>query len=215
MLSNRKSLICDHAKIISPQLLPEIQLYLAADDLPIWRMGEDELKEIGMTTPFWAFAWAGGQALARYLLDNQDLVRDKRVLDFGSGSGMVAIAALMAGAKSVLATDIDLMACAAMELNAEINNVKFDISNEDVIGQTKGWDLVLVGDVCYDKRIADLVIPWVKEIAATGTPVLVGDPGRFYLPKLGLQQIAKYSASTTSLMEDSDLRNAQVWTVAD
>lgn len=205
--------VLENTRLDSPRLLPEIRLHLAMEDLPIWRMGEDELYEMGWTTPFWAFAWAGGQALSRYLLENPDAVRGKRVLDFGSGSGMVAIAAVKAGAWDVTAADIDPLAAEVMRMNAEANDVYFDITTEDLVGQESQWDVVLVGDVCYDKEIADTVIPWIHEMAKNGTDILVGDPGRFYLPKLGLRQIAKYHAPTTSIMEDSDLRNAQVWVV--
>ena len=208
-----QSLVLENTRLDTPRLLPEIQLHLAMEDLPIWRMGEDELHEMGWTTPFWAFAWAGGQALSRYLLDNPSAVAGKRVLDFGAGSGMVAIAAAKAGAFDVTAADIDPLACEVMRMNAEANDIWFDITQENVVGEESQWDIVLVGDVCYDKETADLVIPWIHELAKNGTDVLVGDPGRFYLPKLGLRQIAKYHAPTTSLMEDSDLRNALVWVV--
>lgn len=208
-----QQLIIENTALETPRLLPEIQLYLAAEDLPLWRMGEEELGELGLGTPFWAFAWAGGQALSRHILDNPSIVAGKRVLDFGSGSGMVAMAAIMAGAFEVTATDIDPVAAIAMRMNGEANDCYFDISTEDVIGEYGEWDVILVGDVCYDADIARAVIPWIKGLAKDGREVLIGDPGRFYLPKLGLKRIAKYGAETTSLMEDTDLRNAQVWEV--
>ncbi len=208
-----QQLILENTSLESPRLVPEIQLFLAAEDLPLWRMGESELAELGLGTPFWAFAWAGGQALSRHILDNPSIVAGKRILDFGSGSGMVAMAAIMSGAFEVTATDIDPVAAIAMRMNAETNNCYFDISTEDVIGDMGDWDVILVGDVCYDAEIARNVIPWIKSLAKEGRDVLIGDPGRFYLPKLGLRSVAKYGAETTSLMEDTDLRNAQVWTV--
>ena len=213
MASDPKALIRAHATLESPRFLPDMKLYLATEDLPIWRMGEDELAEIGIGTPFWAFAWAGGQALSRYLLENPDVVAGKRVLDFGAGSGMVAIAAARAGAAHVLASDIDPVAEAAMQLNRSENDVEFDITTEDLVGSSGDWDILLVGDVCYDKEIADMVMPWIRAQADSGKTVLIGDPGRFYLPRMGLKRIAAYHAPTTSIMEDSDLRNAQVWTV--
>ncbi|WP_328597170.1 class I SAM-dependent methyltransferase [Curvivirga aplysinae] len=208
-----RQLIRENTNLESPRLLPEILLHLAVEDLPLWRMGEMELQEIGLGTPFWAFAWAGGQALSRHILDNPSLVAGKRVLDFGSGSGMVAMAATMAGAFEVTATDIDPVAAIAMQMNAEENNCYFDISTDDVVGDYGDWDVILVGDVCYDADIARAVIPWIKSLAQDGRDVLIGDPGRFYLPKLGLKKIAKYASETTSLMEDTDLRNAQVWSI--
>lgn len=209
-----KQLILDNTRLDAPRLLPEVMLYMAVDDLPLWRMGEEELKEHGLGTPFWAFAWAGGQALSRFILENPETVRGKRVLDFGAGSGMVGIAAMKAGAKEVVATDIDPVAELVMGMNAAANEVELTISTEDVVGRDgSDWDILLVGDVCYDKETADAVLPWIRQLAANGKDVLIGDPGRFYLPKMGLRRIAKYHAPTTSLMEDSDLRNAQVWTI--
>lgn len=201
-----------NTRIEAPRLVPEIALHLAADDLPLFRMGEDELDAMGMGTPYWAFAWAGGQALARFVLDTPEVVRGKRVLDFGSGSGLVGIAAAKAGAFDVIANDIDPLAAEAIQLNADLNEVYLDISTEDLVGSTgHGVEVVLVGDVFYDMEIANRLLPWLKKLAASGAVVLVGDPGRFYLPKLGLERIAHYHAPTTSLMEDSDLRNAGVW----
>lgn len=208
-------LIQDNTRVISPRLLPEMKLHLAEDDVPLYRMGQDELDAMGIGTPFWAFAWAGGQALGRYLLDNPHVVRGRKVLDFGAGSGMVSIAAALAGAFDVIGNDIDPVAGEAMRLNADLNDVHLDILTEDVIGRTDpDFEIVLVGDVFYDKQIADLVLPWLRELQALGRTVLIGDPGRFYLPSLGLERIARYASETTGLMEDTDLRNAGVWTLA-
>ena len=198
------ALITENTRIVSPRLLPEMELHLAQDDLPFYRLGEDELNAMGLGTPYWAFAWAGGQALGRYILDNPAVVRGRKVLDFGAGSGMVGIAAAQAGAFDVIANDIDPVAAEAMYLNANLNDVHLDIRTED-----------LVGDVFYDKEIADVVLPWLKNLAAEGRTVLVGDPGRFYLPQMGLEWIARYHSETTGLMEDTDLRNAGVWRLLD
>ncbi|MDD9924304.1 MAG: 50S ribosomal protein L11 methyltransferase, partial [Rhodospirillaceae bacterium] len=162
-------------------------------------------------TPYWAFAWAGGQALARYVLDNPDVVAGKRVLDFGAGSGLVAIAAAKAGAAEIIAADIDPVAAEAMSLNGALNGVDFSITTEDLIDTDGGWDPMLIGDVCYDKEIADRLLPWLRGLAAVGRTVLIGDPGRFILRDMGLETIAAYHAETTGIMEDSDLRNARVW----
>ena len=210
-----EELIRDNTQIISPRLLPEMTLHLAQDDVPLYRMGEDELDALGIGTPYWAFAWAGGQALARYLLDTPEAVRGRKILDFGAGSGMVAIAAAKAGAFDAMAADIDPVAAVAMEMNAALNDVHLDILIEDVVGRTDpDFEVVLVGDVFYDKSIAEAVLPWLKDLKATGRTVLIGDPGRFYLPALGLERIARYASETTGLMEDTDLRNAGVWTLS-
>lgn len=210
------SLVVDNTRAVSPRLLPEMKLYLAQDDVPLYRMGEDELDALGIGTPYWAFAWAGGQALGRYLLDNPSVVRGRKVLDFGAGSGMVAIAAALAGAFDVIAADIDPVAAEAMRLNAEMNDVHLDILTEDVIGSTDpNFEVVLIGDVFYDKGLADLVLPWLRELEALGRTVLIGDPGRFYLPSMGMERVARYASETTGLMEDTDLRNAGVWRLRD
>jgi predicted nicotinamide N-methyase len=205
-------LILENTQLEAPRLVPEVSLHLAAEDLPFFRMGEGELAERGLGVPYWAFAWAGGQALARYVLDNPEIVRGRRVLDFGAGSGLVGIAAAKAGAFDVVASEIDPLCALAVRLNAEANDVYLDVVMEDVIGETDGGhEVILVGDVCYDAEIAARLIPWLEALDDSGRTVLIGDPGRFYLPKLGLERIAHYHAPTTAIMEDSDLRNAGVW----
>ncbi|MDD9908017.1 MAG: 50S ribosomal protein L11 methyltransferase [Rhodospirillaceae bacterium] len=208
---NPRTLITENTAIVAPRLVPEISLHLADEDLPLYRAGEDELTALGIGTPYWAFAWAGGQALARYVLDNPDVVAGKRVLDFGAGSGLVAIAAAKAGAAEIIAADIDPVAAEAMSLNGALNGVDFSITTEDLIDTDGGWDPMLIGDVCYDKEIADRLLPWLRGLAAVGRTVLIGDPGRFILRDMGLETIAAYHAETTGIMEDSDLRNARVW----
>lgn len=206
------TLILENSRASTPRLVPEVSLYLAADDLPLYRMGEDELEAAGFGTPYWAFAWAGGQALSRYILDNPSAVRGRRVVDFGAGSGLVAIAAAKAGAFDVIATDIDPIAQEAMRLNADLNDVHIDIDGQDITDRhSKDWEVVLVGDVFYEADLARRLLPWLRGLHGTGTEVLIGDPGRFYLPRLGLERVASYHAPTTGLMEDTDLRNAGVW----
>jgi len=205
-------LILENTQVEAPRLVPEISLHLAAEDLPFFRMGEDELAQSGLGVPYWAFAWAGGQALARYVLDHPEIVRGKRVLDFGAGSGLVGIAAAKAGAFDVVASEIDPMCALACRLNAEANDVYIDVALEDMIGDmSPSHEVILVGDVCYDQEVADRLIPWLEALDTAGRTVLIGDPGRFYLPKLGLERIESYHAPTTAIMEDSDLRNAGVW----
>jgi len=208
------SLIMKNTDVIAPRLVPEIKLHLANEDLPLYRAGENELTALGIGIPYWAFAWSGGQALARYVLDNPEVVADKRVLDFGAGSGLVAIAVAKAGATEVTAADIDPLAVEAMNLNCALNDVEFDTTMDDLIGIDDGWDPLLVGDVCYDKTIADRLLPWLRSLASAGRTVLIGDPGRFILRDQGLKTIASYRAETTCIMEDSDLRNARVWQFA-
>ncbi|MEH6629992.1 MAG: 50S ribosomal protein L11 methyltransferase [Halopseudomonas aestusnigri] len=198
----------------TPLLGDRIQLHLAAEDLPLWRHGEDELEKLGLGVPFWAFAWAGGQALAQYISDNPSLVEGKKVLDFASGCGLQAIAAKQAGALEVLAADIDPFAIAATELNAELNQVHIQTTTANLVrGPNWGWDIILVGDVCYDGPMAQEITQWLKELSYQGTTVLMGDPGRTYLPKTGLKRIITYSVLTSSSLEDTDVRNAVVWEI--
>lgn len=209
------ALIERNTAVTTPRLVPEIKLHLATEALPLYKAGEKELAALGIGSPYWAFAWSGGQALARYILDNPEIVAGKRVLDFGAGSGLVAIAAAKAGAGSVTAADIDPVAAQAMLLNRERNKVDFTIETADPIGTRGDWDMLLVGDVCYDREIADRLLPWLSSETERGCEVLIGDPGRFILREIALTPIAAYHAETTTIMEDSDLRNARVWRFAD
>ncbi len=197
-----------------PPLIPEIRLHLATEIVPIWRATEEELAEMGVPPPYWAFAWAGGQALARYILDNPETVAGRNVLDFASGSGLAAIAAAMAGAETVTATDIDPSASAAIGLNAALNGVDVTISTGDMIGSRGPWDVVLAGDICYERPLADRVTAWLRSLAVEGVTVLLGDPGRTYLPKDGLDWVIRYAVKTTRELEDTDVRNAVVWRFA-
>jgi len=206
--------ICANTALHEPPLIPEIRLHLASEIVPIWQMTEEELEKSGLPPPFWAFAWAGGQALARYILDNSEIVRGARVLDFGSGSGLIAIAAMKAGAASVLAADIDAFAAAAIALNAETNNVAVVATTEDLVGvENRGWDVILVGDMCYEGPLAARIEAWLRKLAGDGTTVLIGDPGRTYLPKSGLAKLVSYAVKTTRELEDTDVRNTSVWRV--
>lgn len=152
-MSDPARFIRENTALHEPPLIPEIRLHLASEIVPIWQMTEEELEKSGLPPPFWAFAWAGGQALARYILDNPEIVRGRRVLDFGSGSGLIAIAAMKAGAALALAADIDVFAAAAIALNAETNDVVITATTEDLVGaENRGWDIILVGDMCYEAR---------------------------------------------------------------
>jgi len=210
-----RTLITENTAVIAPRMVPEVSLHLADEDLPLYRAGEDELAALGIGTPYWAFAWAGGQALARYLMDNPAVIAGKHALDFGSGSGLVAIAAAKAGAASVIASDIDPVAIEATLLNCAVNNVDFEVTTDDLIGTDSGWNPLLIGDVFYDKQIADRLLPWLHDLAVAGRTILIGDPGRFILRDQDMKMVASYHAETTGIMEDSELRNSRVWLLAD
>jgi predicted nicotinamide N-methyase len=190
---------------------PEISLHVADEATELWQKTEEELGEIGLPPPFWAFAWAGGQALARYILDHPETVRGRRVLDFASGSGLVAIAAMKAGAAEVTACDIDSFAIAAIGLNAEANGVSINPLQADIVGQDGGWDTVLAGDICYERDLADRVVNWLYSLSQKGATVLIGDPGRSYLPKERLENLAVYEVPVTRTLEDSDIKKSSVW----
>ena len=197
-----------------PPLVPEVKLHLASEIVPIWQMTEEELEKSGLPPPFWAFAWAGGQALSRYILDNPDIVIGKDVLDFGAGSGLIGVSAAKAGAKSVLSADIDNFAVEAIMLNAEANGVEIDATAEDLVGvENRGWQVILVGDMCYERPLAERIEVWLRRLASEGAVVLIGDPGRTYLPKTGLRKLVSYAVMTTRELEDTDVRNTSVWHV--
>ncbi|WP_201859591.1 class I SAM-dependent methyltransferase [Microvirga soli] len=190
---------------------PEIMLHVADEATELWQKTEEELGEIGLPPPFWAFAWAGGQALARYILDQPETVRGRRVLDFASGSGLVAIAAMKAGAAEVTACDIDPFAVAAIGVNAQANGVAVTPLAADIVGQDGGWDTVLAGDICYEQDLAARVIEWLLALSNRGATVLIGDPGRSYLPKDRLENLAAFEVPVTRTLEDSDIKKSSVW----
>jgi len=192
-----------------PPLVPEIRLNLASEIVPLWRKTEEELAAEGAPPPYWAFAWAGGQALARYILDTGLAL--PRVLDFGSGSGLVAIAAAKAGAGHVLAADIDPFAAAAIAFNAAQNGVLIHVTQDDVIGQDGGWQAILIGDMCYERPLAERLMAWLTMRVCGGALVLLGDPGRTYFPKIGVEKLATYNVPTTRELEDRDMRETSVY----
>jgi predicted nicotinamide N-methyase len=203
-----------NTRLEAPPLVPEVKLHLASEVVPLWEATETELAEQGLPPPFWAFAWAGGQALARYLLDHPEVVRGRRVLDFAAGSGLQGIAAKLAGAATVEAAEIDGFACAACRLNAEANGVEIAVREADIVGMANpGWDVVLAGDICYERPAAERITAWLRGLVTQDCLVLMGDPGRTYLPRQGLERIIAYGVKTSRELEDSDLRNAVVWRV--
>lgn len=196
----------------SPPLTPEISLYLATESLPIWRQTEEELGEMNVPPPYWAFAWAGGQALARYVLDNPELVAGKTVIDLGSGSGLVAIAAAKAGARRVLAFDIDRLAIAAIGLNAAMNGVDVIAAERDVFESSLPHsDVLLVGDLFYERELADRILELLEIASQQGTDVLVGDPRRSYFPVKRFTQVALYEVPVTRELEDMEIKRTAVW----
>ncbi|WAX97847.1 methyltransferase [Aminobacter sp. NyZ550] len=197
-----------------PPHVPEVALHLADEAHDLWHRTEEELSEIGLPPPFWAFAWAGGQGLARYVLDHPETVAGKRVLDFASGSGLVAIAAMKAGAANLTGADIDPFCETAIRLNAEANAVEVGFLGADQVGRDDGWDVVLAGDVFYEKPFADRLVPWFEALRSRGADVLVGDPGRSYLPKDRLQKLATYEVPVTRALEDAEVKRTIVWRFA-
>jgi len=194
--------------------VPELKLHLADESVPLWQKTEEELGEIGLPPPYWAFAWAGGQALARYVLDHADEVRGRRVLDLAAGSGLVAIAAAKVGATPVVAADIDPLAEAAIALNAEANGVYVDIVIADLLDQPptgSRYDVILVGDLFYEQTTAARALAWLTRHAALGARVLVGDPGRAYLPREKLTWQCEYSVPVTRELEDQEIKRTTVW----
>lgn len=208
---DRRGFILEHTQLLPVPHAPEISVHVAQEATELWQKTEDELATIGLPPPFWAFAWAGGQALARYLLDAPETVRGLRVLDFASGSGLVAIAAMKAGAASVEACDIDAFAAEAIALNAAANGVQVTVRLADLVGRDEGWDIVCAGDVCYERTMAEQVIAWLSQLSSRGTQVLIGDPGRSYLPKDKLDQLASYQVPVTRSLEDAEIKQSCVW----
>ena len=195
----------------SPPHVPEIGLHLADEAHDLWHRTEEELAEIGLPPPFWAFAWAGGQGLARYLIDNPWNVRGSQVLDFATGSGLVAIAAAKAGAADVTASDIDPFCAAAVRLNAAANGASVAFEARDLVDEDIDFDVLLAGDVFYDRAFAGRLLPWFARLSATGTTILVGDPGRSYLPRERLTKLAEYQVPVTRALEDAEVKRTTVW----
>ena len=196
-------------------LVPEISLYVAHEAVPLWQKTEEALGEMGLPPPFWAFAWAGGQALARYILDNPDVVRGKRVLDMASGSGLVAIAAVKAGAGAVTAADIDLFALQAISLNAAANKVELATCGDDLLDTVlRDMDVILVGDLFYEQSVAKRLMHGLETAAEQAMDVIIGDPGRSYLPRDKLVSCASYEVPVTRDLEDAEIKNSQVWRLA-
>jgi predicted nicotinamide N-methyase len=201
-----------NTKLLPVPLAPEIRLHLAEESLTIWRQTEEELGRMNVPPPWWAFAWAGGQALARYVLDTPALVAGRKVLDLGSGSGLAGIAAMSAGAARVLAADTDPFALAAIGLNAAANSVEIEATSDDLLATPpSAFDLVLVGDLFYERTLAERVLAFLKAARTRGSAVLVGDPRRSYFPKQSFAPVAEYSVPVTRDLEDMEIKHTSVW----
>lgn len=211
MIADIPAFIRANTRVQTPPHVPEVRLHLADDAVALWKMTEEELGALGLPPPFWAFAWAGGQALARHVLDHPELVRGKRVLDVASGSGLVAIAAMKAGAASACAADIDAFCAPAADLNAALNGVRITTTDADPVGAPTEADVILVGDLFYERDLAERLLAWLRALHAEGREVLVGDPGRTYLPKDALTQVATYEVPTLTALEDAEVKRTGVW----
>ena len=210
---DRAAFIRSETRLLPVPHAPEIRLHVAEEATELWQKTEEELGEMGLPPPFWAFAWAGGQALARYILDHPDFVRGRKVLDVASGSGLVAIAAAKAGAATVEAADIDAFAAEAIAINAEANGVRVTPRLADLVGTDEGWDVVLTGDIFYERDIAERIWPWLASLEQRGAGVLIGDPGRSYLPKDKVEQVAQYRVQVTRELEDAEIKLSRVWRI--
>lgn len=209
----RRDFIVANTRLQRPPHVAEIELYLADEITPIWKLTEEALEEIGLPPPFWAFAWAGGQALARYVIDHPRIVAGERILDFAAGSGIVGIAAMKAGASDVVCADIDPFCEAAVAANAAVNSVTCGFTAENLLdAPPPAWArVILAGDICYEKPLAERVLAWLAAARAAGAKVLIGDPGRSYFPRSGLSKLAEYQVPTTRELEDMAVKKTAVW----
>ena len=204
-----------NTKLLPVPLVPEISLHLAEESLAIWQKTEEDLGRMNVPPPWWAFAWAGGQALARYVLDTPAVADGRAVLDLGAGSGLGAIAAAMAGAASVLAADTDPYALAAVALNAKANGVTVEATGADLLASSPGrFAVVLVGDMFYERPLAERALVFVEAARAQGAEILVGDPRRSYFPHERFRQVAEYSVPVTRDLEDMEIKHTAVWRLA-
>jgi predicted nicotinamide N-methyase len=211
-IPDRARFIRANTSVMTPPLVPEVQLQLAHEAVPLWQKTEEELGEMGLPPPFWAFAWAGGQALARHVLDHPEIVEGKRVTDLASGSGLVGIAAMKAGAASVVAADIDGFSVEAIRINAAANGIAIEATSRNLLEQPAlDCDVILVGDLFYEKDLAGQVFAWLEEAEGRGIVTLIGDPGRSYLPRDQLTKLGEYQVQVTRDLEDAEVKLTSVW----
>jgi predicted nicotinamide N-methyase len=212
MAASPRAFVQRHTRLRRVPGLDEVRLHLADEVLPLWHAVQVEADDPDAPLPYWAFAWAGGLAIGRYLRDHPEVVAGRRVFDLASGSGLCAIAAALAGAAAVTSADIDRFAAAAIELNARANGRRATVVRRDVLDDDPPVaDVILAGDCWYDARLAERVLPWLRRAADAGTDVIVGDPGRMYLPAGDLVEIASYAVRTTTELEDLELKQGRVY----
>jgi predicted nicotinamide N-methyase len=208
---DRRKFIEDHTRLLRPPLAPHLRLYLADEAVALWQKTEEELGQIGLPPPFWAYAWAGGQALANFIEERPQTVAGKFVLDFASGSGLVAIAAAKAAAARVEASEIDAFALTAIAMNARENSVAIELRAADLVGADEGWEVVFAGDISYQREMAEAATAWLKTLAARRASVWIGDPGRSYLARDSLDCIAEYFVPVTRALEDAEIKHSGVY----
>ena len=208
--AERRAFIVANTTVASAPIVPEIALRTGGLSMPLWEAAALADDRPAVPPPYWAWAWAGGQALARHVLDHPDVVRGLRVADIGCGGGIVAIAAAMAGASTVSAIDLEAFAIEACRVNATANGVRLDLEEADPIGSDGGWDVVLVGDLWYEPELAARMAPWLRALVARGALVLTGDPGRAHLPVAGLAELAHYDVPTIEDLEDVTTKTVRV-----
>ena len=211
----RRAFITANTRLQRPPRVPELELWLADEITPLWQLTEKTMGEIELPPPFWAFAWSGGQGLARYLLDHPEEVRDRRVLDLATGSGLVALAAMRAGAAEATGADIEPFCEAAVALNAEANGVEVSFTSQNLLeGDPPAFDVIVCADVSYEQPLAQRMRTWLRQAAGAGARVLMGDPDRMYFDRRGLKRLAMYDVPTTRELEDREIKRAAVWTFA-
>ena len=214
MSASRQAFILANTALATAPACPEIRLHLATEITPLWQATEAYLEQSNVAPPYWAFPWVGGQALARHILDNPDLVRGRTVLDFAAGSGLAGIAAALVGAERVVAAEIDAVASTAVGLNAAANGVAIEAMTGDVLQSDDfPWSVILAGDVCYEKPMAEKVFAWLRRAAGQGALVLLADPGRAYLPTDGLRRLAVYGIECSKEIEDRTRRDTVVYRI--
>jgi len=214
MAASTRAFVLRHTRLRPVPGLEEIRLQLADEVLPLWRAVELETNDPDPALPYWAFAWAGGLAICRYLRDHREIAAGRRVFDLASGSGLCAIAALNAGAAEATGADIDAFAAAAIDLNARANGCRLAVVRRDVLDEgPPDVDLILAGDCWYEASLAARVLPWLRRARDRGIDVLVGDPGRRYLPVDELVELASYQVRTTTELEDLELKQGRVYSL--
>jgi predicted nicotinamide N-methyase len=212
MAASPRAFVLRHTRLRPVPGLEEVRLHLADEVLPLWHAVQVETDDPDAALPYWAFAWAGGLAIGRHLREHPEAVAGRRVFDLASGSGLCAIAAMRAGASTASGADIDAFAVAAIGLNARANGRRVSAVRRDVLDEDPpDVDIILAGDCWYDQRLAHRVLPWLHRARAGGIDVLVGDPGRRFLPAHELVELAAYDVRTTTELEDRDRAGGRVY----